>query len=183
MAKRTKDRIGRPQGSLCRMKHKTESGPAYSILHSTTPKTYMSLASQPQWCRNVAAEVDGRDRYHPRFLSHHQTVYFVSPREPRTRHLITKPRPMCCLHQKVKFWTKRECMSQLGPTLLSWLALLICCGGRIRLRDVRRLLLRKVSRCWSRIECLCQGVSLQRLFILEEFGAMGRSNGVSAVAL
>ena len=149
-----------------------------TLSYIDTPKTYMSLASQPQWCRNVAAEVDGRDRYHPRFLSHHQTVYFVSPREPRTRHLITKPRPMCCLHQKVKFWTKRECMSQLGPTLLSWLALLICCGGRIRLRDVRRLLLRKVSRCWSRIECLCQGVSLQRLFILEEFGAMGRSNGV-----
>lgn len=128
-----------------------------TLSYIDTPKTYMSLASQPQWCRNVAAEVDGRDRYHPRFLSHHQTVYFVSPREPRTRHLITKPRPMCCLHQKVKFWTKRECMSQLGPTLLSWLALLICCGGRIRLRDVRRLLLRKVSRCWSRIECLAKG--------------------------
>ena len=65
-----------------------------TLSYIDTPKTYMSLASQPQWCRNVAAEVDGRDRYHPRFLSHHQTVYFVSPREPRTRHLITKPRPL-----------------------------------------------------------------------------------------
>jgi hypothetical protein len=51
------------------MKHKTECGPAYSVLHSTTPKTYMSLASQPQSCRNVAAEADGRDRYHPRFYA------------------------------------------------------------------------------------------------------------------
>ena len=40
-----------------------------TLSYIDTPKTYMSLASQPQSCRNVAAEADGRDRYHPRFLA------------------------------------------------------------------------------------------------------------------
>lgn len=55
---------------------------------------YMSLAlpaTQPPSCRNVGAEVDGRDRYHPRPFAHHRTVYVVSPRAPRTRHDMTKP--------------------------------------------------------------------------------------------
>jgi hypothetical protein len=30
--------------------------------------TCLTLPTQPRWCRNVVAEVDGRDRYHPRFL-------------------------------------------------------------------------------------------------------------------
>jgi hypothetical protein len=36
--------------------------------------TWFTLPTQPQSCRNVAVGVDGRDRYHPLFLSHRQKV-------------------------------------------------------------------------------------------------------------
>jgi hypothetical protein len=62
-------------------------------------------------------------------------------------------------------------MSQLGPRLLSWLALLICCGGMDGLGCEMRLLLR-MCLLLVKSRMSCQGGLCKRLSILGEFGAM-----------
>jgi hypothetical protein len=119
---------------------------------------YMSLASPAHTATVVqkrrGGSGRGRDRYHPRFLAASSDrrctcSSCVAARAERARHLIvgSKVAVTGYLHQIPQVGKipgqrerERESMSQLGPRLLFWLALLTCCGGMMDL--VARLLLR-----------------------------------------